>query len=225
MSLSEKKAWLLGLLVISAYTRAQTGGSIKGIVVDENGKPVARAEVHIAEKKPSVGHRMLHMYETSGGGEFLIPNVPWGTYVVMAGKEDAGYPDTKLAFYSNLVAPTVTLAPAFPAATANVKFGPKAGVLEIAPTTDAETGKKIDSATITLRRKQNPSFFITTSATGGRILVPSFTDVAVEIAAPEYKSWPGREAARTEGKISLKPGEVLSLQVKLQPDRSSQTER
>jgi hypothetical protein len=207
--------WFLSMACLSLW--AQSGGSVKGVVVDETGKPLAGAEVHIAEKKSFVGHRLIQIYETNNDGRFLIDNVSWGTYVVMVGKEDAGYPDTKLAFYSNLAAPTVILAPESPSADVIVKIGPKAGVLDLDPVTDVVTGKKIDSATITLRRTQNPDLFLTTSAAGGRLLVPSRTDVTIEIAAPTYKPWP-LDGEKSEGQMRLLPQEVRKLQVRLHPD-------
>jgi hypothetical protein len=211
--------WLLFFtLFFSSSVCAQAAGAIKGVVVDETGKPLAGAEVHIAENKQFVGHRLIQMYETNPAGQFLIANVPWGTYVVMAGKEAANYPDTKLAFYSNLAAPTVTLAREFPTVNVNVHLGPKAGILEIASLVDALTGRKIESATVTLRRVQNPDFFIMTSASAAHILVPSLTDIAVEVSAPGYKPWPTLEMAKNSAQIHLKPEEVYRLQIWLVPE-------
>jgi hypothetical protein len=207
------------VLFLSSHMCGQTEGTIKGVVVDESGKPIRGAEVHIAENKPFYGHRLIQMYETDSTGQFVIPNVPWASYVVMAGKEEANYPDTKLAFYSNLAVPTVTLAPSFPTANVKVQLGPKAGTLEIESVVDALTGKKILTASVTLRRVQNPEFYIMTSATGGHILVPSLTDIAIEVSAPGYKLWPSKEAANdTTAQIRLKPEEIYKLQVRLAPE-------
>lgn len=167
--------------------------------------------------KSFFGHRILKFYETDRKGRFVIENVEWGTYVVLAGKESAGYPDTKLAFYSNLDAPTVTLAPGFPISDVRVQLSPKAGMLEVTSVSDALTGKPIESASITLRRIGTP-FLITTSTVRARILVPSMTDVSVEIHAPGYKSWP--QGTQDNGQIRLRPEQVFKLQAQLQPDNS-----
>ena len=90
-------ACLLALACATAFS--QSSGTVGGVVLDENSKPVSHAHVHIAEAKPAVGHQLLKFHETNDEGRFQIDNVPWGTYVVMVGKEDAGYADTKLAFY------------------------------------------------------------------------------------------------------------------------------
>lgn len=203
---------LLCVLVAAGFARAQ--GTITGTVVDDAGKPVAGAKVHIAEKKLVV-HRLIRFYETDDGGRFHIADVPWGTYVVMAGKEDASYPDLIFSFYNNLALPNVTLAEDFRSVDVIVKIGPKAGVLDLEPVTDSITGKEIRSASVTLRRSENPDLFLSASATQGHIFVPASTNVIVEITAEGYKPWP--PAGTAEGKLFLKPEEVKKLRVVLQP--------
>lgn len=203
---------LLCVLVATGFARAQ--GTITGTVVDDAGKPVAGAKVHIAENK-FVVHRLIRFYETDDGGRFHIADVPWGTYVVMAGKEDAGYPDLAFNFYNNLALPDVTLAEDFPSVDVIVKIGPKAGVFDLAPVTDAATGKEIPLASVTLRRAANPDLSVSVSATQRRILVPALTDVLIEVTAEGHKAWPPTGSA--EGKLFLKPEEVKKLQVVLQP--------
>lgn len=216
---------LLVVLLTSAYLCAQPAGSVKGVVFDDQGRPLPKAEVHLSEAKRFVGHRLVETHETNSDGEFFIPNVPWGTYLVLAGKESSGYPDPKLAFYSNFAVPTVTLAPAFPNASVTIKLAPKGGVLEIVAVLDAVTKRKIDSASITLRRVSNPTLFISTSATIGRILIPSLTDVTIEVTAPGYRSWPAPDQAVTESRIRLKPEETSRLEVSLQRDDTGNDSR
>jgi len=210
-----KIACLLALACATAL--AQNSGTVGGVVLDENSKPVSHAQVHIAEAKPFVGHRLLKFHETNDEGRFQMENVPWGTYVVMVGKEDAGYADTKLAFYSNLGAPTVTLAPSSPTANVTLKLSPKAGVLEIQTVTDTVTGAEVGPAAVRLQRIGTP-FFIYTSAPGAHLLVPSMTDVSVEVTAPGYKPWPAYGGGSFSGRIRLRPQEVLKLDVQLQPE-------
>jgi len=210
-------ACCLLFLTASVLMSAQVKGKISGVVVDGDGKPIAAAQVHIAETKPFYGHRILQFYETDKDGKFLIDHVPWGTYAVMGGKEEAGYPDTKGAFYSNLAVPIVILAPAFPSAEVIVPLGPKAGSLDILSVIDAVSGKKIAGGIITLRRLDNPTFLIKTSTTMLHpILIPALVDVAVEISAPGYKTWPSQDSA--EGRVRLKSEENLKLEIKLQPE-------
>lgn len=205
-------------LLFAIFTQtvvAQDAGVIRGTVLDENGKPVTMAEIEVAENKPFYGHRIVQMHESDSRGEYLIDNIPWGTYVVMAGKESAGYPDMRLAFYSNLAVPSVTLSPQYAEARVNLKLGPKAGILKIPSVKDAMTGKEIDFAVVTLKRSGS-EFFIKTAVPSVRILVPSFTDVAVVVEAPGYKSWTPIQETNS-GTVRLSPEQLLSLDVQMRP--------
>lgn len=208
------------LLIGSAW--AQDRGVVTGTVLDEHGNPVAQAKVHITEKGVFLTHRVLQFHETDADGHFRIAHVHWGTYIIIAGKEDAGYPDTKFAFYSNNTEPVVVLTEDSPTADVTLKLGPKAGVLDVAPVTDELSGKEIRSASITLRRADN-DLFISTSTTVGRILVPSLTGVEVTISAPGYKLWPPPDQVSSKGRILLKPEEVLKLKIVLQPEEPAPT--
>jgi hypothetical protein len=156
------------------------------------------------------------MHDTDNQGRFTIKDVPFGTYLVMAGKEEAGYPDSRLAFYSNPSVPTCNLV--FPTASVTVALSPKAGLLEVS-TTDAANGKKIESASITLRRVANPNFFITTSALKQQIPVPPKVDVSLEISAPGYETYcyPDRANPARTAPVHLRPGEELKLDIQLHP--------
>ena len=104
--MKKRIACLLALACATAL--AQNSGSIAGVVVDENGKPVARAQVHIGEPKPFVGHRLVKFHETSDDGRFEFQNVPWGTYVVMGGKKTPVTPTRSWLFtaaWPNLPSP------------------------------------------------------------------------------------------------------------------------
>ena len=139
---------LLGSALLLGSAWAQVHGTVTGTVLDEMGKPLVKARVRVVEKTPFAGHRPIQFYETDSNGHFLIGHVPWGTYIVVGGKEDAGYPNTQFAFYSNLAVPTVVLTPDSPTVDVDLRFGPKAGILEVAPVTDEATGKEIRSAAI-----------------------------------------------------------------------------
>jgi hypothetical protein len=215
-----KNATLVVLFLgMSGCLLAQTSGTIKGIVLDEQRKPLTRAEVRVAETKPFYGSRVLDFHETDADGQFAIERLTWGTYAVMARKEESGYADMGLAFYSNLKVPKVTLSPTAPVAEVTVQLGPKAGLLDIVSLTDTVTGENIlDSGRITVRRVKNPNFLIATSTKMLRpLFVPALTEVSVEITAPGYEPWPAPDHADQRGRIFLKPEEVFELDVQLQP--------
>lgn len=208
------------IVLFTSLALAQGHGVITGTVLDDRGNPVGAAKVHITERGAFVVHRILQYHETDADGHFRIPHVQWGTYFVLAGKEDAGYPDPEATFYSNNVAPTVTVTDEFPTDDITIRLGPKAGLLDIAPVTDNLTGKEIRSASITLRRVDNAQLFITTSTTVGHVLVPADTNVEMSITAPGYKSWPSPDLT-AEGKIFLLPEQTRKVEIRLDPDESS----
>ena len=202
---------------LSAQAIAQITGSISGVVVDENENPIGYAEVHIAKRNLRGGHRFLQMHATDADGRFEISNVPFGTYLVLSGKEKDGYPDTKFAFYSNLVVPTVTVSPSAPSQSVTVHLGPKAGVIEIGSIKDV-SGRTIPSASITVIREEN-NFFITMSTTNQRILVPSLTRIIIKLQASGYEDWyyPGVTDGSKRTAIVLQPGETAKIDAELQP--------
>jgi len=195
---------------------------ITGTVLDEHGSPVVKAKVLITEKGVFVAHRVLPFHETDADGHFRIAHIPWGTYIVTVGKEDTGYIDTGLGLHCSTVYPMAVLAEDSVTADVTLSLGPKAGILELEPVTDATTGNAIRLAAIRLKCAENPDFFIYTSAAQGRFLVPASTQVLIEITAEGYKPWPAPDQA-TEGKINLKPEEARKLRVTLQPDPSPVT--
>lgn len=208
---------LAGVLLVGSVC-AQDRGIVTGTVLDEHGSPVVKAKVLITEKGTPFMHRVLQFHETDADGHFRVAHVPWGTYIVTVGKEDAGYADTGLGLYCSNAYPIVVLTEDSPTDDVTLRIGPKAGVLAVAPVTDQLNGKEIRSASITLRCIGNNDLFITTSTTVGHLLVPPLTAVEVTISAPGYKSWPAPDQATTEGRILLRPEQTQKLEVALQPD-------
>ncbi len=180
--------FLTVVLYCTAFA-APESGTIRGRVFDESGHPIRGASINILGKGSHVGHRPIRNFETTGDGSFEVLSVPFGTYVVVGSKESDGYPDQKLAFYSNLNVPTVTVTPEAPLATVRVTLGPKAARIQLGKSLDTITGRVVESATITLKRVWNPSFFITTSATTSSLEVPADVDLTCEISAPGYLTY------------------------------------
>ena len=168
----------------------------------------------------------FQFHETDADGRFRIAHVPWGTYIVTVGKENAGYADTGLGLHCNSAYPIVVLTEDSVTANVTLNLGPKAGVLDLEPVTDELTGKEIRSAAITLRCADNSDLFITKSTTEGRILVPALTNIVVSITAQGYKPWPAADRAAAEGRMFLRPEQTQKLQVSLQPkETGSPTEK
>jgi len=208
---------ILPCVLLVGLVWAQDRGVIIGTVLDEHGSPVVKAKVPITEKGVFVGHRLLQFHETDADGHFRIAHVPWGTYIVTVGKEDAGYADTGLGLHCNNAYPIVVLTEDSATADVTLNLGPKAGVLELEPVTDA-TGNAIRLAAIRLKCVENPDLFIYTSAAQRRFLIPPSTLVLIEVTAEGYRPWPGSSRSATDGRILLKPEEIQKLKVTLQPE-------
>src|ERR1051326_1525321 len=62
---------LLGIS-LSPSAPGQPTGTIKGNVVDENGKPLVGAKVHVAPTDPFYGSRIVDFHETDASGRFEV---------------------------------------------------------------------------------------------------------------------------------------------------------
>jgi hypothetical protein len=199
---------------VSSACVAQESGKIQGIVTDAAGNPVPGANVYAVEKGDFHGHRPSHSSESSSSGNFVIDHLSWGAYILLAKKESSGYPDTRLAFYSNQEASSATISADHPDAEVRITLPTVAGWLELS-VTDANTGKALTSAAVTLRRVSNTRLYVRISTTVSHIAVPAQADVQVEINAPGYGQWPSDANLPV---INLLPGEHKHLDVKLVPN-------
>jgi hypothetical protein len=131
----------LSVLLIHAQTTEQAipQGRIRGVVVNEERKPIRQAEVWAGvANRPTIG--ALHIVETDEDGRFEIDRLEFDTFNVFAKKESEGYPDIGFAFYAEGLPPTVRLSPEQPVANVELKLGPKSGFL-IGDVTDKVTPK------------------------------------------------------------------------------------
>ena len=207
----------LGLLLSTVSGQGQ-GGVITGQVVDNNGAPLPSAQVTASE----IGNRpggIIPLAETDAKGHFELQHLKWATYRLYAAKPEAGYPNLRFAFYTRNqpTAPTVTLTRGSPLATVTLLVGPKAGVIK-GVITDAATGDPVN-ATIRLERSDAPTLWYARSVQSEyRVLVPATVGISIEVTAEGYRKWvPSREPdAPTRAPISLKSGQELRLDIKLQ---------
>jgi hypothetical protein len=188
-------------------------GSITGIVVDQQGAPVEGARVEYEREEGNL-RGLVPAGGTNQDGQFVIKNLVAGSYRIYAGKEAEGYPDSNPDLHRGAnVAPTVMLEQGVESPPVTVPLLPKAGVLEPIIVTDAATGKDLTTrAALTLRRADNPRASIAWGGIPSRALMPSDTDVLVEISAPGYESWP------EDGEpfhVHLGPGETKGLEVQM----------
>lgn len=178
---------LMSCLYSSASAFAQNSGvgvSITGIiegrVINEKGEPVAEALVDADDGQPTIG--AVRYVPTDANGHFAMDRLKWGHYKIFAQKVEEGYADISFAFYGNNVFETASISPLSSKAAVTVQIGPPCGLLHLVSVTDTATGEKIN-ASVNLRRASNPNLSLGVSASSGTILVPSLTDILVEVSA------------------------------------------
>ena len=214
-------AWcvLISSLSAPAYLSAQVtdgsvSGTIEGKVIDEKGGPVGGALVNADDGQATVG--AIRYVTTDEKGHFAIDRLKWGRHKIFAQKEKDGYPDISFAFYGNNVFEAASLAPSSPKAAVTVRIGPPCGILHLVSVTDINTGRTVNAG-VALRRASNPKMFLDVSASPGTILVPSMTDILIEVSAKGYEPWPEAKDKAVAGHLHLAPRQVLDLAIRLRP--------
>jgi hypothetical protein len=195
-------------------------GAISGFVIDENGHPVALANVYSMPSSQPTNGRVMSV-QTDKDGKFLLQSVPPGLNTVHAYKEDDGYPDTFFAFYvtDRRAIPQVTV---YQQQVANVvvQLGPKAGKMVI-QVFDVDTNERIDNAAVELKRPGDPNAYVSLSCipseTSGscEILVPPLpTNIKASKSGYAEQDLTGQLGSQT-GVATLTPGETKHLTIHL----------
>jgi hypothetical protein len=208
----------LSVLCFLVYGRAEQPGAIRGVVVDEVGKPVASAQVIVDPIDGRPRGNAVQVVETDTTGRFSMGDLDFGSYKVFAKKDSAGYPDTSFAFYSNHIFATATLTPDVPVASLILKVGPAAGVV-VGVVTDPENGPI--GATFLLRRAADPDNWISLSQRPDyRIMVPPGVDVLLEVSATGFKTWyyGGPSDSLRRVPIRLETRKEMRLDIHLEPE-------
>jgi len=226
--------FVFAVILMSALVCAgdqNSRGVIAGIVVNEAGSPVADVHVMTRDLDPNtveVFAGVVPYFATDQQGKFLIPELTVGhPYKIYAEKEEDEYPNTMLGMYNPKdEAPVAVATLTAQAQVVTVRIGPKAGRLKW-NVADAVTGYYIDKPTIFFQRTDTRTFQrIDTGAStdvsefaGNGVLVPSNTDLIVEVSARGYREWyyPGTFDKGTAAPLRLLPGEERTLQVQLRP--------
>jgi hypothetical protein len=217
---------VFGVFVAANWSFGQCRANVSGKVVDETNLPVAGADVYLIEPRLARGNRYFGAFSTDSNGDFAAstPIDGPGSFFIYASKESAGYPSKRVVFYNEAEQPVVQLVCQAARTGIIVKLGPKAGYFQKISVLDADTGRPISDARITLRRLTSPIprlsvsvFSISTSTAlapiSGKysgLAVPANVDVSYQISAPGYATSP-------ETKMRLAPEEDAEISVKLQP--------
>jgi carboxypeptidase family protein len=118
----------LGAQTIASTTAPAGTGSVRGVVLDEDGKPVAGATVFAAGTayKPSA--------VSNDEGQFLLQGLAPGNWGLLAYKKSDGYPANFFAFFSstgNVQVPSVDVAGGKVTENATVRLGPQGRLSEL----------------------------------------------------------------------------------------------
>jgi hypothetical protein len=202
-------------------------GSIDGTVLYEDGRPTKGATVYASPLgRPIIG--IIPHADTDETGYFriAIPSSWFGRFAVAAKKEDEDYPDMSTQFYSDGKFETITLTSGHPTQTVAIHLGPKAGVL-VGTVAEALSNTPL-SPCVEFRRASEPNNFLSGSGLVKpqyKLLIPPNTDILVNISLDGYKTWyyPGTLDRAAATPVRLGPGEIRTLDIRLEPDAEVKT--
>lgn len=211
---------LCGVLLTGTWCLGQNDESIRATVLDANDQPVSGAIVQ-ARPLDGVSAMVLPWCRTDGTGTCTISPLQHLRYLVSSSKAEDGYPEQDVTFYvlPGTAPAIVTLSAEQPAATVLLHLGKQGGVL-VGTVADAVTGKPLN-ANVTFRWVSDPDRFMSGSGLTNakfRIMVPSDTPVTMVVSLNGYQDWTytlGR--GELWNALLLRPGEVLTLDIRLQP--------
>jgi hypothetical protein len=208
-------------------------GSVKGVVIDADGKPVAEAIVFISKVStqegivPMGGRIPLEAVtaKTNTEGSFTFSNFPVAYNVSLdAYQESAGYPGKLGSFYGYLR--TKTSPSTFDVATGQkvqgivIQFTARAAYLRF--DISDENGKPLNASGDFLLpgpelSRPNRPFNMSTGINAKETMPVPSVPFWLNVNAPGYEPWHygGERWQEKEGLITLRPGETLTLPIQL----------
>lgn len=189
-------------------------GSVEGVVLDPQGNPVPDATVFGLPEND-----MRHQIRATTGptGVFTLEGVPQGSIYIDAYKESAGYPYGFFAFFKTKDDRTpvkVFVQPGQVTKDVVIQLGSKAAYLRVDLIDDR--GAPVDNAQLVFTRDDVRGVYKRAVHKGELIMVPP-VPFRLTAEASGYKSWHygGEQSQDKTGLISLKPGQILRVQVDL----------
>src|SRR5256714_4197794 len=133
---------VLGLLGASVHGQGGATGAISGSVVDTTGGAVSTAEIQIIDGRTQSLARKL---QANSDGEFVVPLLPPGTYVVVVNK--SGFAQAKTEGIDVRITETTRVTITLKPGTVSEKVEISAQVTSV-ETTNATTGQSIGTETV-----------------------------------------------------------------------------
>ena len=180
---------LLGQSVFAQKAgRSRVSAKIIGQVRDPQGAPVAMASV--VARCECAGEGRSPEARTDDEGRFSIPISVPGTYRLYAGKEDQFFPLTDGPFYGvdPVPAPRLTVSDNAVLEAGTVLLHSLAGKLAVR-VVDAETGEPVKSASIVVRREDNPDAEMGTDLGGDLMELVPTAPLRIEARAEGYADY------------------------------------
>jgi hypothetical protein len=220
MSMCLRIIWLFIVAItclgqVQQATQEVKWGTVEGIVVDGDGKPLPDATI-TSYSFAIGGTRNTMQHQANGNGQFSL-RLPEGTAWLSAHKSSAGYPYAFFAFYlmPGQEFPTVKVKSSETTKGVVVRVGVKAAHLNYDVVN--ENGTPVQGGFVFVRLDQADSPYRTSAPAKDDLLVPPVPFRAT-FEAEGYKPWHygGDQWQGKEGVISLKSGEVLNLKIVMQ---------
>jgi hypothetical protein len=210
---------------LTQFAQAQTAttGSVEGVVLDQQGKPIPDANVWAL---PERDMRTPISTTSDASGKFILHDIPIGNVYILAFKESEGYPYEFYAFYKTKNDRSSAKVEAKPGAVTSgvtIQLGPKAAYLKVDATD--ENGASVKVA-YQLDRDDMPGPYSTTVPTDPRLVGVGFIDgvmlvppmpFRLTVLADGYQPWHygGANWKGKAGLVNLQSGQTLDLAVRL----------